>query len=275
MESLAQHPGFQSAVAPFLSAMVVALLLLRTRVAGLAIVVGIVMCAWLAIGLDLFPLTSTRRVLLTMLLASVVGASVDWRQMTFPTWPLAIFGALAGLFAVYPALLNAGDLRAVAEAVGLATFCVVVIYGFDRLRDDAVRSGAAGVGTGMGVGVACVLGASASLGQLGIAVAAAAGGVLLVVMVRGTLHTGRAATLTLGIATALLAAAGMVLADVPWYALPLIAAIPFIAGLPLLDAARPAWMRATAHTTVAVVAAAVAIGVMWVAMEPAAASSGY
>ena len=83
---------------------------------------------------------------------------------------------------------------------------------------------------GIGTGGAALVGASALLGQLGLALGSAAAAHLMTQMMGNKpLPTGRIFTLPLAIIAGLTGCVAVLGAQLPWYALPILAAIPFAA----------------------------------------------
>lgn len=276
MEGLLQNPAVQSAGVPLFLALVTALALARTQLAPLGVVLGILACAWLTVGLDVFPLTSTRRTLLALVVLALAGFVLDALKVGGQRWIPVVVGAVAALFAVYPALLNA-SLMSAAVGTAVAVFTgAAVLSGLDHLRSRPVAGAAAGVGTAVTTGFMCVLGASASLGQLAIAAAAASGGFALVALVgKRTLPGGRLLVWPLGVLIALAAVAGVVLAQVPWMAMPFVALAPWVAGwLPVPGSNR--WLEMTLRTVAATAVGLVGVWATWYATGASSASaSGY
>ena len=133
------------------------------------------------------------------------------------------------------------------------------------LRDDGLRAGAAGLGLGLATGIVAVL--SASIGFLisGVAVAAAAGAVLLVQVVTSrNLAAGYTGALTVGLLCALFAAGSVLLAELKWYLLPLMLLVPLAVQLPAGATLRPL-PRAALLALVALAAAAIPIAAAWFA----------
>jgi hypothetical protein len=267
MEAWLQHPALQSAVVPLVVALVVALALERPRLSGLAVLAGALACVQLTIGLDLFPLNATRRIVALAAAAAVLGLLLDLLPSLGPSprWLLATAAAFAPVWVLFTALSHRELHTALALGAGLALFCAVLAWGFDRLASRPLRAGCATLGTGLAAGASALLGASASLGQIGLAVGAAAGGYLLVQMVRGRrLPCGRVLTLPAALLTGLVATAAVVLAKLPWFALPVLALTPLAAALPFGDRLPP-WLQAVVHGAIAVSVGLAAVAIAWYA----------
>src|SRR5262249_1382170 len=99
-----------------------------------------------------------------------------------------------------------------------------------------LRVGGVGVGPCVGGGIGGVF--SGSIGYLyaGAALAAASGALLLVQVMTGRmLVPGFTGALTIGVLAALFAGATLLLAQLPWYALPLLLLVPIAATLPTVE----------------------------------------
>lgn len=241
MQDLLNHPMVQAGVAPFVVALLVAGALWRTRFAWLAVVAGYLVAVSLASGLSFEPLTAGRKVTLLVLLSPLVGAVLDRLVSPGPRWLPWLIAAVCGLSTawVFASVLGQrewapriGMAAALALYVGLHTLLAL------RLRDDGTAGGAAGVASGLAVGVAALL--SASIGYLvgGVAMAAGTGALVLLQFVLNRGHApGYLGTLPVGFGLALFAAATSVLAQLPWYALPLLWVVPVLAARPLMAGA--------------------------------------
>jgi hypothetical protein len=142
---------------------------------------------------------------------------------------------------------------------------VVLVAATLRFHDDGPRGGAAGLGLGLATGIAGVL--SASIGYLiaGTAIAASAGALLLVqVALSRKLAPGVTGTLPIGVLCALFGAGALMLAELPWYALPLLVLVPLAVALPVPERA-PLIARSAVLALYAIVAAVFPILAAWYA----------
>src|SRR2546425_3147236 len=134
---------------------------------------------------------------------------------------------------------------------------------FRSLAEDGVRAGAAGLALGVGAGGAAILGASLTYGLYAMAVAAGSGAFLLVQMIIGRkIHAGATFMLAAALVTALLAAAAMILAQVPWYAVVALALVPLAASLPV-RAGAPVWLQAVLLSFFGLFMAGIACALAW------------
>lgn len=239
MSMLLDDPMFQSGLAPFAVALVVAWALASTRFAWLALPAALAAVFALSTGISFSPLTAGRKIMLLVLLAPLVGALLD-RWAGAPrhvAWIVAALAGLAGAWVFQSVIAQAEGAQAWLLGGGVAAFVAVLTALVLRLREDGVAAGAATLALGAAVGVAAIL--SASLGHMMNSVALAAGGgaLLLVQMVRGRASApGYLGTLTLALAAALFAAAPLVLSQSRWFTLALLLPLPVLAALPRFSA---------------------------------------
>jgi hypothetical protein len=265
------HPLFQGGLAPFVVALVVGLVLARTRFAWLAIMPAYATMVALDTGFSLFPPTVARKTMAIGLLAPLVGIVADLYPRSSRTIALAlvIVTALLSLWIFQTVLQNHEGASAIAAGAGVAVFVAAMMATVLRLRGDGLRAGAAGLGLGLAASVAGIL--SASIGALvaGAAIASACAALLIVqIVLSRTLAPGFTGTLPVGLLVALIAAGTQQLALLPWYALPLLLLVPLAAALPVSHHRVPI-ARAAILSAYALAAAALPIGAAWYAAHTA------
>ena len=273
MNALLEHPAIQAGVAPFIAALLASLAFGRARIAWIGIVVGYLIAILLTTGLAFVPLTVSRKVLLLMLLTPVIGLAADrWRLVSARAPVLMAVLAAAVTPWVLASVLaqKEGITQMVLPGVAIAAFAAAVVALTLRLRDDGIATAAAGIGLGAGVGVAALLSASTGYFTSGIALAAASGALML-----GQFAAGRVVPacalggLPIGLGAALFCAAALMLAQLPWYALPATLLVPIVAGLPIA-ASGSVRLRAALLTLMCLAASAVPIFAAWYATQGAA-----
>ena len=244
LADLVRNPIAQSSALPLVAGLACAALLYPLRLEGLAALAGF-LAAVAAIGNFGFePLTATRKIVLTGAVAALVGALSDvaFKPTRFGAPVLgAIFG-VAALWVFASVLRQKAPLDAALVGAGVLALTVWLVSATVSLQLDPARAGAAGLMLGLGAGVSAVLGASALIGQYGMALGAACGGFLVLLLAFGPrVGAGHALTLTASVLSALLAAASVLLAQVPAVALVALALVPLAARLPLPGT--PLWMQ--------------------------------
>jgi hypothetical protein len=265
MQELLQNPVLQSSVAPFLVALAVAALLFPLRLAGLAAGAGFFGTVWMMGTFGFTPLTATRKIVVLAAAAPALGVLADFAfKATRATAPVlgVLFGA-ASIWVFWSVLSQKAGPEAALTAAGVALMMLATIAFTVSLHDRPVRAGAAGLFLGLGAGVGAVLGASALLGQYGMALGAACGAFLLLVMILGkNVVAGATFTLTAAVVASLVAAGALLLASVPWMSLLLVALVPLAVRLPLPESS-PAWIQAIVASLYALVPAAGACVLAW------------
>jgi len=242
--TLLDHPAVQSGVAPFLVAFVIAGVFNRlSTFSGLAIVAGFAVSVMLSTGFAFEPLTSTRKITWLILVSSVLGLLMAFivRQgngiyakagmnLSF------LLGGLALLWVVWP-VLSRNPVEMMLPVAGYCIYAAWMVGVFYRLSETtALAAGAASTVVGFGAGLTALIGASALLGQMGLALGAAAAAYLLVQLLFAKENeAGFTVTLSSGFIGALVLPAAVVYAKAPWIVLPLIAIVPLIAFYPFED----------------------------------------
>ena len=266
MQELLANPFVQGGLAPFVAALMVAALLAPFRLGGLAVVAAFATAVYFIAGFTFSPLTATRKIILLGLAAPLAGVVIDFafQPTRFEAGMLALAGAAAAAWIFWPILAQKDFDRGLLLG-GTAVLATAWTIGFShsRLAEDGVRAGAAGLALGAGTGAAAILGASLTYGLYGFAVAAGSGAFLLVQMITGRkTHAGATFMLAATVVTMLLAAATMILAQLPWYAVLTLALVPVAASLPL-RAGAPVWLQAVLLSFLGLVVAGIACALAW------------
>jgi len=265
MQEFLNNPIVQSSVAPFAVGLIFAGLFFPLRLAGLAAGAGFLATVWMIGNFGFTPLTATRKIVVLSMAAPVLGVLADLAfKPTRATGPVlgALFGA-GSIWVFWSVLSQKPPAQAALLGAGVFALVLWTVAFAVSLQDQPVRAGAAGLFLGLGAGVSAVLGASALLGQYGMALGAACGAFLLLVMILGKrVAAGATFTLTASVVAALLAAGAMLLAQVPWTSLAALALIPLAVRLPLPEKS-PAWLQAIVVSFYALVPAACSWFLAW------------
>lgn len=266
MNELLNHPAVQGGLAPFAAALLVALVLGRVRLGGLSVVAAFATTVFFVAGFSFTPLTATRKIILLGFAAPIVGVLADFafKPTKIEAVVLALAGGAAALWVFWPVLAQKEAAQAWLLG-GTAVASVAWLIGFSQvyLSGDGVRAGAAGLGLGLGTGIAAILAASASYGMYGIALGAGAGAFLLPQMITGkTSEAGATYMLTAALIAGLIAAGAMVLADLRWYSVLVLALVPVAASLPVPQKA-PLWLQAILVSLYAFLVAGAACALNW------------
>lgn len=268
MQGLFDHPAVQAGLIPLIASLIVATVLARTRFGWLGVVAGYAAMVAVTTGFSISPLSAGRKVMLLVLLAPLAGVARDLMGASAARLATMLSGPIAALAAIwaFSSVLgqrDAGD--ALVYGTGVVLFTAVLVWSMTRMADDGPAAGAAGVGLGLAAGLSALLSASTGYFMAGIAVAAASGALQLTQLVaRRSIPPGATGVLSIGVAAALFSGATLLLAQLPWYALPLLLLPVVLPVLPILrDAATAA--RVVVLTLAAIAGAAAPVFAAWLA----------
>lgn len=267
MSDIWMHPGFQAGVLPGAVALLLFALLIRFRgVVGLAIIAAFVSTVAVTTGLSFEPLTSTRKILLIGLLSPLLGVVYEWVSM--PKWlksgSVALIAGGCILWVLWPYLQRTDVENLVWTGVGLTVFVAWMSLAFSWIAHRPMLAASSVLtASGFGVGLSALLGASAMLGQWGIALGAAgASGLIVSLLTKKSASAGAIFVTTSGLLLALIAAAAVVYAKLPWYALPILAIIPLMAQI-RLDESASKYFHAAIWLVTGIILAAVSVFLTW------------
>jgi len=268
MQELLANPAVQAALVPFLLAFVLAWLLHRPALAGLAVAAALLAVSALAMGLSFETLTSTRKLLLVVLAFALPAAWVARGRASGGAAGavLAAAAGLAALWVVWRILAQKEGAEALAAGAAAAVFIAGLVEMTRRFARDPIEAAAAAMALGLGSGALALLGASALLAQMGIALGAGAGALLLVQMIRGrTDAPAWSLALVAGVAAALVAEVAAFTGSLPWYAALPMLAVPWAATWVPGNAQRPAGVAAVIGSCTALIPVAIAVAIAWFA----------
>lgn len=266
MEAYLSHPAVQGGLAPFVAALVVALVLGPLRLGGLAIIAGLLVGMYLTSGLEFTPRNAIGKLTMAATAAPLVGLLVDFafKPTRVGTVVLVLAAVAAGAWVFGPVIMRKPAADAwLLGASGAVALVVLVGAGQQLLAADPVRAGAGALGLGVAGAVAAVFSATLSYGQYALAIGASAGAFLLPQMIAGRKgHAGATFTLTAMLAGGLVATGTMVLAELPWYALLVLALVPLGGSFPV-PAKAPVWLQAVLLSLYCFVIGAAACALAW------------
>ena len=231
-----QHESIVAAgLAPLLAGFIVALALYPLRLDGLAAVTGFCVTAWL-IGELHFTASTNGKLMLAALAAPALGLLADFafRSGRMTAYILGLVFALIALWVFSAPLWQKPAVQIFIAGGGVVLFVAWTVAWTATLHADSVRAGAAGLGLGFGAGVAALMAAGAAVAWLGIGLGAACGGFLLAQMLfNRRVDAGLVFCLAVGVQSALLAVAALMLGRFGWIDLGILALVPLAARLPL------------------------------------------
>lgn len=232
LQELLNHPAVQAGFAPFLAALITAELFQRIRLSGLAIIAGFAVTVYLASDFTIDPLTASRKIVLLGLISAALGLLLSLLQTRWLATLLPLLGGAAAIWTAQRILQQHPPQVALLWGTGCAAYVAILVWGMDQLENEPLRAASAATALGMGTGGTALVGASALLGQFGLALGSAAAAHLLIHMLSNqALPARRVFTLPLALIAGLTGCVAALSAKLPWYALPILAAIPFAAWL--------------------------------------------
>ncbi|MFZ5525001.1 MAG: hypothetical protein ACOY9D_13115 [Pseudomonadota bacterium] len=233
MQELLNDPAVQAGLAPFLAALVAAELFQRPRLSGLAIIAGFAATVYLASDFNFEPLTASRKIVLAGLVGAVLALLLDLLRLRWFEILLPVLGGAAAIWTAQRILQQQEPPLVLQWGAACAAYVAVLVWGMGKLLEqEPQRAASAGTALGIGTGAAALVGASALLGQFGLALGSAAAAHLLIQMFTNqALSTGRVFTFPLALIAGLTGCIAVLSARLPWYALIMLAAIPLAARL--------------------------------------------
>ena len=232
MQELLNNPAVQAGFAPFLVALITAQLFQRVKLSGLAIIAGFAITVYLASDFTMAPLTASRKIVLLGLVSASLGLLLTLSNSRWLATLLPLLGGAAAIWTALRILQQQPPQVVLLWGAACAAYVAILVWGMDRLENEPLRAASAATALGMGTGGAALVGASALLGQFGLALGSAAAAYLLIHMLSNRLlPTGHVFTLPLALVSGLTGCIGTLSANLPWYALPILAAIPLAAWL--------------------------------------------
>lgn len=234
MNDLLVNPAVQSGVIPLVVALIFALVLKRAGWywSGLAFAIAYFTSVYFTVGLQFTPLTSTRKTLILAVAAIVLGLVLDVVMAAARQKPRAVFaalfaaGACAVLWVVWPVASRLEGTERWFMLLPSMLYAGWITAATEKLHHKPDEGAMVALALGLGTGISALLGASALLGQLGIAIGAVAGAYLLLLVVNQQVKLGSNFTLPVGLLNGLIGIGAVVYASLPWYTLLPLVLIP-------------------------------------------------
>jgi hypothetical protein len=271
MEDLLANPGVQAALAPFLAAFAAAAALRHARFLGLAVALAFAVVVALTIGYSFETLTATRKMVLAGLASALLLPVLELRRVAPSAavrTALAAAAAAAAVWMIWRVLQQQDASRAALHGIAAAAYMALLLESSLRAATDEVRAATISIVLGLAAGALALLGASALLAQVGIALAAGAAAVLLVHMIG--LSRGPAGwTLALPGTTiaGLVGLLAVFTGALPWFCLLPTLAIPWATRLVPRDRHTP-WLAAALTMLAGAIPLLLAVGLAWYTSRP-------
>jgi len=238
MEGLLDNPAVQAGIVPLIIAGVSGFILHRFGAiwAGLGFLLAFYTTVYLVIGFDISPLTSTRKIIILGFVAFLVGLSLDMKSIQKPmlSFTLGLLVACGILWIVWPVLMRKEGIELWIMAISTSLYVAWLSVSYHKLQAQTTRITVSIFALAMGTGISTMLGASALLGQLGIAIGAAAGVFILFGFFFSHFKVANNYVLPGVALCGYIGVAGVIYASLPWYSLLPLVFIPLAAQFPKL-----------------------------------------
>jgi hypothetical protein len=233
MQELLNHPAVQAGLAPFIVGLIVSELFLRIRLSGLAVIAGFAITVYLASDFTIEPLTASRKIVMLGIGSAFFGLLFGSAKAAWRSWVLPTLASAAALWTVSRILEQQPTSTMIQWGGASAAYVFVLVWSMDKLLEkEPVRVACTATALGIGTGGAALIGASALLGQFGLALGAAASAPLIIQLISNqTLPSGRMLTFPLSLIAGLTGCLAVLSATLPWYALAILAGIPLTSWL--------------------------------------------
>jgi hypothetical protein len=276
---LLNNPAVQAGLLPFMVALALGYLLAGTRFLALAAASGVIVVLSLTIGLSLEPFTSVKKMVVVTLIATAIALALEAASTGARRNIVAILAATAGAAAVWTLqrVLQQMDSTAAwmvvagAFALALATTGGAIIAG----GSSSLRGAVIGACLGWGSGVLALLGASALLAQLGLALGSASAAVALLQMLRGReAPLGWTVVVPAAVAAPIIGVLACATGELRWYCLIPLPFVALAAHLVPAGAFRRPWQTAFATGFAALVPVLAAVGLTWLSAASSSSPAG-
>ncbi|MBN4073731.1 hypothetical protein JYU18_00535 [bacterium AH-315-E07] len=230
---LLNHPAIEAGIAPFLIALVLGAALPKRWAWWSALVFALAyfFAAWLILDGRLTPLSSSRKLVMLGLGAVIIGLIARRLFSSAALQQALIVLAIAAVgWLIWPMLIRADLIQQAILAGASGIYALWLTFAFHQMRDEEFAISVSATVLGFATGLCALIGASALLGELGIAIGASAAAISLYGLSRRIDHSARF-YFPVAVLCALIGIASVLYAKVPWYVLISLASIPLIAML--------------------------------------------
>ena len=263
MQAFLTHPAVQAVLAPFLISLLVAELLQRIRLSGLAIIAGLAITVYLLGGIAFPPLTGSQKIIWLSIASGLLAIPLSLFNWSLWRPVITVLAAAGAVWVVQRTLLQQPTAVALQWGAGCALYTGWIAYWMDDLSNSPVRAGSGGLALGLGTGVTLLIAGSTLLGKYDLAIGSATAAYLFIMFVSNNhLPCGRSFTLPLALVTATTGCLAVLTTKLPWYALAALAVIPLAAKLPVSDK-YSVWVQTTLLSAATMALALLAAYLSW------------
>jgi hypothetical protein len=263
LHALLNQPAVQGGIAPFVAALIAAELFRRLRLSGLAVTAGFITTVYLVSGFSFEPLTAVRKIILLGLVSSLFAVAISLLYAPWLRTVLAAVGGAASLWMAQRILVLQPTPIGLMWSAGCMFYTGWLVFWMDDLHGAPIRAGSAGLALGLGTGIAALFGSSVLLGHFGMSMGAASAAYLVIqVVTNHHLSCGRSFTLPLSLIAGLTGCLGVLSAQLPWYALIPLGAVPLVARISVSEKSG-LWLQSMVLSLTAMICAAFSVYLTW------------
>ena len=135
LQELLNNPAVQAGLAPFLVALITAVLFQRIKLSGLAIIAGFAVTIYLASDFTIAPLTAARKIVLLGLVSAALALLFHLIQLRQFGSLLPVLGGAACIWTVQRILQQQPLQPALLWGAGCAAYVAILVWGMDKLSD--------------------------------------------------------------------------------------------------------------------------------------------
>jgi hypothetical protein len=232
MHALLHHPAILAALIPFLVALLTAEVLLRLRLSGLALVAAFAATVFISADFSVTLDNIQHQIIWLVLGGALLGLLFGLLDFSWLRALLTVFGVAALIAILLPTLQTHALQSALLWGAASAVFMAFLVWCMDALHNQPLRAANAASALGIALGMALLTSASSSLGQFALAAGCGAVAHLFIQMVSNKpLAANRVLTFPAAFLGGAVASIAVLSHHLPWYALPLLAAIPLAAWI--------------------------------------------
>ena len=275
MIELLDNPAVQAAAIPFVVALALSFLLAGSRYLVVAVVSGFVVVLALTVGFSITPMTSVRKLVVVVAVSAVLALAIEIARIDARRVIVAVLTMAAGTAALWVLWRVLWQLEAPAAwAAALGAFLLASTTVGTALSvggTSSLRAAVTGACLGWASGVMALIGASALLAQLGLAIGTASAAAALVQLLRRReAPLGWTVVAPTALAAALIGALASATGELRWFCLIPLPLAPLAARLIPSSAFAKPWYQAIATGLAVSIPLAVAVGLAWFSAVPTA-----
>src|SRR5665647_43648 len=131
LQELLNNPAVQAGLAPFLVALIAAVLFQRIKLSGLAIIAGFAVTVYLASDFTIEPFTAARKIVLLGLISAALALLLTLLNLRRFGSLLSVLGGAAAIWTVQRILQQQPTQAVLLWGAGCAAYAAILVWGMD------------------------------------------------------------------------------------------------------------------------------------------------